>query len=687
MCGIAGIIRIHDPKVGDPPPPLVAIPEAWLDTLDESIKHRGPDGQGRFRDRAVRDDGIVVDVALVHRRLSIIDHEGGHQPMVHDGSRLRPDLTYQPGETPIIASEVEPDVPLVVVVFNGCIYNHRELRKELEAKGHVFETDHSDTEVLVHGWREYGLKAADRLDAMLACLTWDRTNGQFAIGNDLTGEKPLYDGPIHHSNATGLVVASSPSAYSHYSRLTECKERCKLISPKVDLWIADGADCSPASLVNCVTPGAWSVLPVPPSQHGESDGAAFNTPVLDRNRLQHHVTRPSRQRVSPQRELDPKSTLQILEKTVVSRLEADVPLGVFLSGGIDSGIISAIAKEHRPDIKTFTVRMPDARFDESEAAAETAKHLGTDHHTLDCDPNPADDLVHLIHQLGMPFGDSSLLPTYWVSKAAREHVKVALAGDGGDELFGGYRRHTIAPKLNRYRSLLRLIPTRLLDRRTPGSKGDYLARLANAARFGGYPELLAIFQTRDLRNLITKSNEPHTNVMFQEITDPLRYDFDHYLPDDLLRKTDTASMAVGLEVRAPFLARELVEAALRTPLDVLMPNGERKGLLKQVARKYLPDHIVDRPKQGFAIPIGEWFRTDYGSMRTLLYDHLESADPFPGLAEAGVNINTGFVRTMLREHDAAGEKSINPWRGRDHSQRLYMLLVLSIWSKWLASIR
>lgn len=146
-------------------------------------------------------------------------------------------------------------------------------------------------------------------------------------------------------------------------------------------------------------------------------------------------------------------------------------------------------------------------------------------------------------------------------------------------------------------------------------------------------------------------------------------------------------MAVALEVRAPFLARELVQAALRTPLDVLMPGGERKGLLKQVARKYLPDHIVDRPKQGFAIPIGEWFRTDFGHMRTLLYDHLESADPFPGLADAGVNINLDFVRRMLREHDAAGEKSINPWHGRDHSQRLYMLLVLSIWAKWLNSIR
>ena len=132
---------------------------------------------------------------------------------------------------------------------------------------------------------------------------------------------------------------------------------------------------------------------------------------------------------------------------------------------------------------------------------------------------------------------------------------------------------------------------------------------------------------------------------------------------------------------------KLAEAALRTPLDVLMPNGERKGLLKQVARKYLPDHIVDRPKQGFAIPIGEWFRSDYGGMRQLLYDHLHSADPFPGLAESGVELNMKFVEQMLKEHDAAGEKSLNPWHGRDHSQRLYMLLVLSIWAKWLDRVR
>lgn len=332
--------------------------------------------------------------------------------------------------------------------------------------------------------------------------------------------------------------------------------------------------------------------------------------------------------------------------------------------------------------------MPDERFDESAAATETAEHIGIEHHVLECDPHPAEDLVMLIEQMGLPFGDSSLLPTYWVSKAARAHVKVALSGDGGDELFGGYRRHTIAPVLNKWHRLLGMIPASLLDRRVAGSKATYLARLATAARFGGYDELLAIFPTPDLRRLVPSiDGETIGHHRFHRVDDPLRRDFTHYLPDDLLRKTDTASMAVGLEVRAPFLAKELVEAAMRTPLDVLMPNGERKGLLKQVARKYLPDHIVDRPKQGFAIPIGEWFRIDYGGMRQLLHDHINSSDPFPGLGDAGVEISMGFVRTMMREHDAAGERSINPWHGRDHSQRLYMVLVLSIWAKWLDRVR
>ncbi|MEN0019666.1 MAG: asparagine synthase (glutamine-hydrolyzing) [Planctomycetota bacterium] len=663
MCGIAGILRTH--LAGDVvPPPLEAIPEAWLDVLDDGIKHRGPDGQGRFRDRAVRADGVTVDVALVHRRLSIIDHEGGHQPMVHDGERLRPDLTYQRGETPVIASEAEPDRPLVTVVFNGCIYNHRELRTELEALGHRFETDHSDTEVLVHGWRRYGLYLQDELDGMYAWLAWDRATGQLHISRDRSGEKPIYAAyPLKPYNVhvlssvyAGLMALLGPIPTTPPRDNLVISGRAGML----DDWMIKGAaDKPPQDIVEHLAPGVTASVDEVPV-YGEA----------------------------PEREGTTRIGSGTLREAVISRLEADVPIGVFLSGGIDSGLIAAIAKKHRPDIKAFTVRMPEAAFDESEDAAETARGIGIDHTILDCDAtNAADDLVMLTQQLGLPLGDSSLLPTYWVCKAAREHVKVALSGDGGDELFGGYRRHAIHPMLNRWRRVLRLIPDALLSKRRPGGWSTELARLAVAARHSGYEELLSIFPTPELQRLVPMvDGKPTEHAKFRAVDDPLRHDLQHYLPDDLLRKTDTASMAVALEVRSPFLAKDVVESALRTPLDETMPNGERKGLLKNIARQYLPDHVVDRPKRGFAIPIGEWFRTDFGSLRVLLRDHLESSEPYPGLAEAGVEIDMTNVRRLLREHDDAGGRSLNPWKGRDHSQRLYMLLVLSIWCKWLESI-
>jgi asparagine synthase (glutamine-hydrolysing) len=703
MCGIAGILKIHPPgangEPASPPHPLDAIPEAWLDILDDSIKHRGPDGAARFRDRAVRPDGAVVDIALVHRRLSILDHAGGHQPMVHDGERLRPDLTYGPGETPILAHEAAPGASLVAVVFNGCIYNHRELRTELEASGHRFETDHSDTEVLVHGWLAWEMSTLEKLDAMYALLIWDRRTGQLARARDAAGEKPLASHKLDDS-WYNEVFASTDAGLAKMSSQTDDAQPDMYAHPLAEQWIKQGSDLhQPFHHSMPVPHHEWRTQPdlplrgVPPRNPREvstfmaaSDGSwTKSVLVLPHPRRGHLPERPLH---SPDGESHKCAFQEKIKTAVASRLEADAPLGLFLSGGLDSALIAAIAHHSRPDIKAFTVRMPHPDYDESAAAADTARSIGIDHTILDCDPHPADDLIKLIEQLGLPFGDSSLLPTYWVCKAARQHVKVALSGDGGDELFGGYRRHTINSTLSRRRRLLRFIPSNLLDLRRPSSRSTYLARLATAARCGGYTELLAIFPTPDLRRLIPElDGQPTGDDTFEPIDDPLRHDFEHYLPDDLLRKTDTASMAVALEVRAPFLARDLVDAALRTPLDVLMPNGERKGLLKQVARQYLPDHIINRPKQGFAIPVGEWFRTDYGHLRQLLHDHLRSADPFPGLAEAGVNINMKFVEQMLREHDAAGEKSINPWHGRDHSQRLYMLLVLSIWSKWLDRVR
>jgi asparagine synthase (glutamine-hydrolysing) len=684
MCGIAGIIRLHDLRDGAPLPPLESIPEEWLDVLDESIRHRGPDGAGRFRDRSLNHDGIVIDVALVHRRLSIIDHAGGYQPMVHDGERLRPDLTYQPGQTPVLAHEVEPKKPLVAVAFNGCIYNHHELRKEFEAKGHVFETDHSDTEVLVHGWREWQDELFTRTDSMHAALFWERQAWGFALARDPAGEKPLYTRDIEGKHDRVFAAASTVPG------LVRLDRQFGAVSDAIDArelgwWIAMGSgEGSPDRSGEEVPPGELQRLYIDNKQSPTVWGVQWDP--LDPDEFA--------SKVSPEQSSPPPSqpkplTIERLDEliaeSVASRLAADVPLGLLLSGGLDSAVIGAHIARIAPDTIAITLRMPIAGYDESEKAAETAQALGLKHTVVECEPNAADDLLRLIPTLGLPFGDSSLLPTSWACKAARESCKVLLGGDGGDELFAGYERHRIARLPAIAQIALACIPSACLDRRDSKSISSKLARLGVAARGGGYEDLLAIFPSRDYERL--RTNLAGRTRFSRLRCDARHRDFRDYLPYDLLRKTDTASMAVALEVRAPFLARELVEAALRTPLDVLMPGGERKGLLKQVARKYLPDHIVDRPKQGFAIPIGEWFRTDFGSMRTLLYDHLESSDPFPGLAEAGVNINMDFVRRMLREHDAAGEKSLNPWQGRDHSQRLYMLLVLSIWSKWLQSIR
>lgn len=675
MCGIAGIIKIHDPKDGTPPPQLEAIPEAWLDILDDSIKHRGPDGQGRFRDRATRDDGTIVDVALVHRRLSIIDHEGGSQPMVHDGEHLRPDLTYQPGEPPIIASEVEPNKPVVAVVVNGCIYNHRELRKELEAAGHVFETDHSDTEVLVHGWREWELNIHHKLDCMMACGIWDRSHASTYLARDQVGEKPLY---YYHEN--GCVFSSSPNglwkliAASHQESLISSRAEFELPS-----WIRWGYQHS----TNYGLLPLEELLPdeprVMPDYHRDS-----NNPLIAGGPVR--VKTEFKNRSSS---INPDQVDNLLKNAVLSRMDADVPLSIFLSGGIDSALLAVHARSISPEIQCLTIQMPASTFDESKQATETAEHLGLNHSVIECSPEPASDLVLLIEQLGLPFGDSSLLPTYWVSKTAKKLCSVALSGDGADELFAGYNRHLYGQKihlLSKLPLLGRLLSLSNKDESDPNSQQSMKARAIRAIRYHGYNEIASIFDSSDLHKLM-KLPYPAEMKLSHLYGHPVDHDFEFYLPSDLLRKSDTASMAVGLEVRAPFLDRELVEHMRQVRISCLMPNGERKGLLKQVARKYLPDHIVDRPKQGFAIPIGEWFRTDYGDMRQLLYDHLESTDPFPGLADAGVEINMKFVEQMLREHDAAGEKSINPWHGRDHSQRLYMLLVLSIWSKWLDRIR
>ncbi|MCC6677301.1 MAG: asparagine synthase (glutamine-hydrolyzing) [Phycisphaerales bacterium] len=712
MCGIGGILRVHQPG-GDIPPPEVSIPEAWLDILDRSVRHRGPDGQGRFRDRVIRHDGSVVDVALIHRRLSIIDHAGGAQPMVSP-ARAEPGGPATPGAPAFCGMPLPvlfhggPDdevryrpiagagSDLVTVVFNGCIYNHRELRKELQVRGHEFVTDHSDTEVLIHGWREWGSGRtskpglSDRLDGMFAHAVWDRCTGSLVLARDRFGEKPLYFTTLvptrHGSHDDDPRAGSLDLAFS--SDVTGLAQIVQHLRPWVGAfdrhrevipWIHRGyATDPPIAGVRSLQPSRELVHPPTPQLYDPWPGRHYD-------RAQSRVI--DVQHVGP---VNADSIEGYLATAVHSRMESDVPLGCFLSGGIDSSLVAAFAARARGDLATFCIRMPDARYDESDWAEKVAGHLGTRHVTLPCELNPAADLQSLILTSGVPLGDSSLLPTHWLCRAVRKFCKVALSGDGADELFFGYERYVAAEWVRQHVRLLTLGSGVPWPDRHPKSRVSKLHRLTAALQRGGQDDLGSIFPVALLDELISPALASDAPGNWGEWSaDRLRSDdIESYLPDDILRKVDTASMAVALESRAPFLEPSLAKLAVSLSSSALMPHGERKGLLKQVSRKYLPADIVDRPKMGFAIPIGEWFRSDYGRMRQLLLDHLTGPEPF-GPDSLGLNgmINMDFVRRMLREHDEAGRASLWPWKGRDHSQRLYMLLVLSIWAKWLGGLK
>ncbi len=660
MCGIAGILRLSPPDQS--PPPLRAIPEAWLETLDASIRHRGPDGHGRFRDRATHRDGRVVDVALVHRRLSILDHAGGTQPMAIRGADDDAGMNI----------DEDRRSTRTAIVFNGCLYNHRELRKELESLGHVFSSHHSDTEVLLHAWSAWREGLWQRADGMYALALWDSQHAELILARDSFGEKPLYT--LGSPMGSILVFSSSVPGLLDLAARPDFPPELKVhVEPTgVRGWLKHGWNPSlPFDTIAELPPATPTY--VPPRSLPLAPPAERTFPRVQ------GVSRES---------LDANTLDAALDRAVRSRLDADVPLGCFLSGGIDSALICSYAQRHRPDLRAFTVRMPHPDYDESHAAAQTARALGIDHEILDADAHPADDLVFIIHQLGLPFGDSSLLPALWVSRAARTHVRVALSGDGGDELFLGYERHRALNTLARLRELPHPVLHHLARAVTPGprpkSLRTRLARLLNAAAYGGYEELTAIFDPPTDRELGLPSKPPRANALDAPPApdvgdDPhadlcRRHDLFAYLPFDLLRKSDTASMSCALEVRAPFLANEIRDLALDASRESLMPRGRRKGLLREVARRYLPDSIVQRPKMGFAIPVGEWFRTDFGGMKSLLLDTLHSADPFPANL-LGFELNRAFIRHLLDEH--LNER-------RDHAQRLYMLLVLAIWCRGMS---
>jgi asparagine synthase (glutamine-hydrolysing) len=687
MCGIGGIIRIW---ADAPPPPQRAIPAHWLDSIDAGLRQRGPDDFGRFQARAAR-PASTIDVALVHRRLAVIDPGSGTQPMLARAGNNEP----------------------MAVVFNGCIYNHRPLRDELSrsmaGSACQFTSDHSDTEVLLWGWRTWGPALRSTLDGMYAFALWDPLSASVILARDPFGEKPLHflefdlpetgptsDGPGSPGSRV-IAFASQAGALMQLWREWSAAQP-KAHAPRVQAiasWLMHGfGPAAPLEGFHALEPGQWLRIGAP-EQGFFAKGERVIELFAEPNPAD--VQWPDSAKFGPRTRTPTAAQVEeAIDASVRACLEADAPLGTFLSGGVDSSLITALAHRHNPNIEAFTVRMSDPRYDESSAAARTAQAIGVRHRVLECEMTPADDLTRLIAQIGAPFADSSLLATHWVSRAARQHVKVCLSGDGGDELFAGYERHRGAWALASIGAARRAVAAAggvLGSTATSQRRGGLSAAAAKARRLGavashGYARIWALFEPEALAALgvpvgvvagLVGASWDLGEDPFQAVGRALDMDRDGPLAQDMLAKVDAASMACALEVRAPLLTRATANLVGRADPRILMPGGRRKALLRQVTRRVIPGsagaEITSRSKMGFAVPVGEWFKTDFGGMRRLLLEVLSHREAWP--AEVlGFEMDRRVVRRMVEQHMAGTS---------DHTHRLYALLVLALWARHVTS--
>ncbi len=682
MCGIGGIVNLNAEGAGGA---RVGVPRAWGEVLEAGIAQRGQDGRGWYVDERA---------LLVHRRLAIIDLRGGEQPMRESAAEG------------------------AVLVFNGCVYNHRELRRELVAMGVPFVTDHSDTEVLLRACRAWGDGAWGRMDGMYAAAVWDPARGELTLARDRMGEKPLYvtcfsargEGAAANTGEASRWLAFSSSAGALVKLRSVVQGAGEEIAVDresvVNLWARFGWGTSlPVKGVFAVRPGQSVVISCGGSAD-EAGSSAAKTVWWGEGALRGRVRLSGDQREATlARRRDQRCTAErldeVIARAVASRLEADVPLGCFLSGGVDSSLIAAHASKALGDprrLLALTVKIEGLGLDETPMAKAVAKHLNVRHEIVAAPRLDVTTLVGLIEGLGLPLGDSSLLPTFAVCKAAGgAGLKVALSGDGGDELFAGYERTRAARWLSRCRGSARLV--RSVLRIKPGGAGlsrwGRLTRFVDAAAGEGYADVLSILPRSMLDEVLTRAGrellrdgrevlrgeagaEGPWDEREPRVAEALGLDLRGYLPEDILRKTDTASMAVPIEVRSPLLAAEVIRLASSISVNEL-DQGGRKGLLRAVARRHVPAEIVDAPKRGFAVPVGEWFRSGEGGFRAMLLDAMHSSQPFGGGSEDRGGrlddlIDARAVLRMLDEHDGG---SI------DHGQRLYLMLVLVIWGRWL----
>ena len=594
MCGIAGFWGAGD--------------QAIVTAMTDALAHRGPDGHGYHVDEDNR-------IFLGHRRLAIIDIGGGAQPMWNE------DQT-------------------VGVVFNGEIYNHVELRRLLEDRGHRFHSDHSDTEVLVHGYEEWGTELPLRLNGMFAFAIWDKAQSRLFLARDRFGEKPLFYAKAPHF----LAFASELSSLRCHPRVDTALDVRSL--QKLFGYGFFPASRTPYKSVSKLPGGHWLLLDLKSDQVTLRRYWKFS--------LQPDASLLERDEDDLADELE-----ALVTQAVKRRLISDVPIGLFLSGGIDSSAVLAAASGlmDPAQVRTFTVGFDEPSFDETEYASRVAGILGVRHDVRKLDLDEARDAIpKLLEQMSEPLGDSSILPTYLLSEFTRRHVTVALSGDGADELFAGYDPfHALKPAAaysalvpGPLHQIIRKLASRLpvstrnmsLDfklKRTLNGL-SYSSRLWNPVWLGPLapPEIGRIFgQEIEAEELYEEAIElwngsPGLNL----VEKTMEFYTTFYLQDGILTKVDRASMMNSLETRAVFLDNDLVEFASRLPTSLKYRNGKGKYLLKKVLSRRLPADIVDRPKKGFGIPLALWLR------------EVPKQIPLNGIA----GIDTGEVAGLWRAH-------------------------------------
>jgi len=628
VCGIAGAIWWDSGS---------AITRPVLQRMTDTIRHRGPDAEGQY----ITGDGSQTSagVALGHRRLSIIDVGGSVQPMGNEDGSIQ-------------------------IVFNGEIYNYCELRQQL-AGSHKFQTD-GDTEVIVHLYEEYGMDFVQHLRGMFALVIWDHHEQRLVLARDRAGQKPLF----FRRDNTRFVFASELKSLLQIPGISRELDRNSVLAFLTLQYVP-----APRSIFK-----GFRRLPpahIATVQRGEYKEWSYWSPPYNQ---------PDRGRPAI---ADWQDELRSeLTEAVRLRLRSDVPLGAFLSGGVDSTVICGLMQSQLDQpVKTFSIGFPVKAFDERTYARQTAKMLKTDHHEAVVDPDALEMLPQLIWHYDEPFGDSSAIPTMYLSRMTREHVTVALTGDAGDELFCGYDRYRavrIAGRLdvipqpirNLLSSTANILPSNVRQKSFRRRLRRLLETLSEQPE-RRYLNWISIFNREKLQELVsddmwklTESQDPAQHIFDSYrlcpdrdfVTRTTATDLVSYLPGDLLTKVDIASMSTGLECRSPMLDHKVMELAARMPLEVKQSQNRGKRVLIETFTDLIPSDIQTRKKMGFGVPIDHWFRNE---LRELLHDVLLSHKA----TERGL-LRREVVRRLIEEHTTGVF---------DHAYRLWNLLCLELW--------